>query len=108
MRASTQWGEEYELLEDRGGPGTWRRGLGTTREIQFLDDVGYSLEGDGSVTAPPGLFEGAEGTPGAVVLRRPDGDVELPAKFPLPKGHSRTTPLLDRTVWRWLRRARVA
>ena len=77
---------QYELLEDRGGPGRWRGGLGSTREIEFLDDAGYSLEGDGSVTAPPGLFGGAEGTPGAVLLNREtDAEVELPSKFPYRK-----------------------
>jgi N-methylhydantoinase B len=76
----------YELLEDRGGPGTWRGGLGSTREIEFLDDAGYSLEGDGSVTAPPGLFGGAAGTPGAVLVNRgTDREVELPSKFPYRK-----------------------
>jgi N-methylhydantoinase B len=77
---------QYELLEDRGGPGRWRGGLGTTREIEFLDDAGYSLEGDGSETPPPGLFGGAEGTPGAVLLNRgTDGEIELPSKFPYRK-----------------------
>ena len=53
------------------------------REIEFLDAAGYSLEGDGSVWAPPGLFGGSAGTPGAVWLNRgrPD-EVELPSKFP--------------------------
>ena len=77
---------QYELLEDRGGPGRWRGGLGTTREIEFLDDAGYSLEGDGSETPPPGLFGGAAGTPGAVLLNREtDGELELPSKFPYRK-----------------------
>jgi N-methylhydantoinase B len=77
---------QYELLEDRGGPGRWRGGLGSTREIEFLDDAGYSLEGDGSETPPPGLFGGKEGTPGAVVLNRgTDDEIELPSKFPYRK-----------------------
>ena len=74
---------QYELLEDRGGPGRWRGGLGSVREIEFLDDAGCSLEGDGSVWAPPGLFGGKDGTPGAVVLNRGTaGEQELPSKFP--------------------------
>jgi N-methylhydantoinase B len=77
---------QYELLEDRGGPGRWRGGLGTTREIEFLDDAGYSLEGDGSETPPPGLFGGGQGTPGAVLLNRgTDGEIGLPSKFPYRK-----------------------
>jgi N-methylhydantoinase B len=74
---------QYELLEDGGGAGRWRGGLGSVREIEFLDAAGYSLEGDGSVWAPPGLFGGDPGAPGAVWLNRgrPD-EVELPSKFP--------------------------
>jgi N-methylhydantoinase B len=74
---------QYELLEDGGGPGRWRGGLGSVREIEFLDAAGYSLEGDGSVWAPHGLFGGGPGAPGAVWLNRgrPD-EVELPSKFP--------------------------
>jgi N-methylhydantoinase B len=77
---------QYELLEDRAGAGRWRGGLGTAREIEFLDDSGCSLEGDGSVWAPPGLFGGHDGTPGAVLLNRgTDGELELPSKFPYRK-----------------------
>jgi N-methylhydantoinase B len=74
---------QYELLEDRAGAGRWRGGLGTVREVQFLDAAGYSLEGDGSVWAPPGLFGGQPGAPGAVwVNRGGDDEQELPSKFP--------------------------
>jgi N-methylhydantoinase B len=77
---------QYELLEDRAGAGRWRGGLGSVREIEFLDDAGCSLEGDGSVWAPPGLFGGKEGTPGAVLLDRGTGrELELPSKFPYRK-----------------------
>jgi N-methylhydantoinase B len=74
---------QYELLEDRAGAGRWRGGLGTVREVEFLDTAGYSLEGDGSVWAPPGLFGGQPGAPGAVwVNRGSDDEQELPSKFP--------------------------
>jgi N-methylhydantoinase B len=77
---------QYELLEDRAGAGKWRGGLGSVREIEFLDDAGCSLEGDGSVWAPPGLFGGKDGTPGAVLLNRgTSGEQELPSKFPYRK-----------------------
>ncbi|MGN6167164.1 MAG: hydantoinase B/oxoprolinase family protein [Solirubrobacteraceae bacterium] len=73
----------YELLEDRAGAGRWRGGLGTVREVEFLDAAGYSLEGDGSVWAPPGLFGGQPGAPGAVSVNPGSGDErELPSKFP--------------------------
>jgi N-methylhydantoinase B len=77
---------QYELLEDRAGAGTWRGGLGSTREIEFLEDAGCSLEGDGSLWAPPGLFGGRDGTPGAVILNRgTEREQELPSKFPYRK-----------------------
>jgi N-methylhydantoinase B len=73
----------YELLGDGGGVGRWRGGLGSVREVEFLDAAGYSLEGDGSVWAPPGLFGGGPGAPGAVWLNRGrPGELELPSKFP--------------------------
>ncbi len=73
----------YELNVDTAGPGKWRGGLGTIREIEFLAPGGMSLEGDGSKFPPPGLFRGKEGTPGAVLLK--SGTVHeqvLPSKFP--------------------------
>ena len=77
---------QYELLEDRAGAGRWRGGLGSTREIEFLDEAGCSLEGDGSVWSPPGLFGGKHGTPGAVLLNRGTRrELELPSKFPYRK-----------------------
>jgi N-methylhydantoinase B len=80
----------YELLEDGGGAGRWRGGLGSVREIEFLDRAGYSLEGDGSVWAPPGLFGGGSGAPGAVWLNRGRADeVELPSKFPYRRAEAR-------------------
>jgi N-methylhydantoinase B len=77
---------QYELLEDRAGAGRWRGGLGSVREIEFLDDAGCSLEGDGNEWAPPGLFGGRDGTPGAVVLKRgANNEEQLPSKFPYRK-----------------------
>jgi N-methylhydantoinase B len=76
----------YELVEDGGGAGRWRGGLGSIREVEFLDDAGYSMEGEGSVWAPPGLFGGEPGRPGAVWLNRgTESGLELPSKFPYRK-----------------------
>jgi N-methylhydantoinase B len=77
---------QYELLEDRAGAGKWRGGLGSVREIEFLEDAGCSLEGDGSLWPPPGLFGGKDGTPGAVLVNRgTERELELPSKFPYRK-----------------------
>jgi N-methylhydantoinase B len=73
----------YELNVDTGGAGRWRGGLGTIRELEFLEPGGMSLEGDGSVHAPPGLFGGGPGTPGRVEIRRAgENGVAVPSKFP--------------------------
>jgi N-methylhydantoinase B len=73
----------YELNVNTGGPGRWRGGLGTVREIEFLAPGGMSLEGDGSVYPPPGLFGGGDGTPGQVEINhRGEDGLEVPSKFP--------------------------
>jgi N-methylhydantoinase B len=42
-----------------------------------------SLEGDGSVYPPPGLFGGGDGTPGQVEINhRGEDGLEVPSKFP--------------------------
>ena len=76
----------YELVPDGAGPGRWRGGLGSIRDITFMSAGGMSLEGDGNRFAPPGLFGGKEGTVGAVVLNpdRSDGRA-MPSKFPYMK-----------------------
>ena len=77
---------QYELREGTGGAGTWRGGLGSIREIEFLEDTGFSLEGEGSIWAPPGLFGGEDGAPGRVILNRGrDNEQELHSKFPYRK-----------------------
>jgi N-methylhydantoinase B len=76
----------YELAEGTGGAGRWRGGLGSIREFEFTEAGGFSIEGDGCKHAPPGLFDGRDGTPGAVVLDPgTDAEVELPSKLPYRK-----------------------
>lgn len=75
--------ERYELREDASGPGKWRGGVGSIREISFLEGGRFGIEGDGHRFAPWGIFGGEEGTPGDLVLN-PSTDVEehLPSKIP--------------------------
>ncbi len=76
----------YELRDDSSGAGTWRGGIGTVREMEMLADGGFSLEGDGAKHAPPGLFGGEDGTPGAVILNAgTERERVLPSKFPYRK-----------------------
>jgi N-methylhydantoinase B len=75
----------YALREDRMAPGQWRGGIGAVREFTFLDDAGFSLEGDGHACAPWGFDGGADGLiPAEVALHDfgvvvQDGLVDGPA-----------------------------
>ncbi len=76
----------YELRDGGAGAGRWRGGLGSIRDVEFLDEGGFSLEGDGNAIAPPGLFGGEPGSPGAVTMN-PGTEREdaLPSKLPYRK-----------------------
>jgi N-methylhydantoinase B len=54
--------ERYALVEDSGGPGTWRGGLGLCRQIRVEDhDCHAFVHGARRASAPWGLFGGREG-----------------------------------------------
>ncbi|MDA9865065.1 hydantoinase B/oxoprolinase family protein [bacterium] len=75
--------ERYELREDSMAAGQWRGGIGAIREFEFLDDAGFSLEGEGHAFEPWGFDGGADGTVASLTLVRPDGTtMELPSKVP--------------------------
>lgn len=75
--------ERYELREDAGGPGKWRGGVGSIREISFLEGGRFCIEGDGHRFAPWGVFGGEEGTTGDLVLNPGTSREEhLPSKIP--------------------------
>lgn len=72
----------YELVEDGAGAGRWRGGLGSIRDFEFLEDGGFSLEGDGNSVPPPGLFGGAPGRAGQVLIDPgTDAEQSLPSKI---------------------------
>jgi len=73
----------YELRTDKSGPGKWRGGMGSIRDIEFVAPTHMSLEGDGNRHPPKGAFGGGDGTPGAVTYRHAGSDEEeyLPSKF---------------------------
>ena len=60
--------ERYELREDVAGPGRWRGGVGSIRDVRMLVGGGFSIEGDGDLFAPEGLFGGMDGATGATIL----------------------------------------
>jgi N-methylhydantoinase B len=54
--------ERYALVDDSGGPGTWRGGLGLLRQIRAEDhDCHAFVHGARRLSAPWGLFGGHEG-----------------------------------------------
>jgi N-methylhydantoinase B len=54
--------ERYALVEDSGGPGTWRGGLGLLRQIRAENHECHAfIHGSRRLSAPWGLFGGHEG-----------------------------------------------
>jgi N-methylhydantoinase B len=63
----------YEFIENSGGAGEYRGGLGVRRDIEFLDESGsLNTQFDKFKIAPFGLFGGGDGATGQLILN-PDG-----------------------------------
>lgn len=60
--------ERYEMIQDSGGPGTFRGGLSLRRDIRFLTDVTWARYADRQKFPPLGLFGGKPGSKGAFLL----------------------------------------
>ncbi|MBS0560194.1 MAG: hydantoinase B/oxoprolinase family protein [Proteobacteria bacterium] len=66
--------EEYSLLPDSGGAGTWRGGLGVRRVWRVLGHQAHAAVCcERTVTPPFGLDGGLPGAPARVTLTTPDG-----------------------------------
>jgi N-methylhydantoinase B len=66
--------ERYELINDSGGAGTWRGGLGLRRVYRGIDHaVVFSGQGERAVHPPWGLFGGEPGGTGSISLLHDDG-----------------------------------
>lgn len=74
--------ERYELVEDSGGAGTHRGGMGLRRDYRGLGhSLAFSVHGERYYTPPWGLYGGAVGATGRHEIIHDDGRVEsLPAK----------------------------
>jgi N-methylhydantoinase B len=73
--------EEYSLIEDSGGPGRYRGGMGLRRVIRPIGHVCvFNGAGERFSNAPRGIFGGGEGGMGSFSLARPEGRSALPAK----------------------------
>jgi N-methylhydantoinase B len=61
--------ERYELVQDSGGAGTYRGGLGIRRDIRIIGhDAELSTHADRQRFSPWGLRGGAAGAPGRIVI----------------------------------------
>jgi N-methylhydantoinase B len=61
--------ERYELIDDSGGAGTWRGGLGLRRVYRGLGhQLTFSGQGERAVHPPWGLFGGHAGGTGSIAL----------------------------------------
>lgn len=71
----------YGLVQDSGGPGAFRGGLGMERQYRILSDgVNFGLHSDRHHHAAAGLFEGRAGTPGACFVERGGQVIHLGSK----------------------------
>lgn len=74
--------EEYSLVEDSGGAGAHRGGMGIARQIRSLsDNVVCAMRCDGGRFGAAGLFEGAEGGRSRIIKNfgQPE-QIQLPNK----------------------------
>ncbi len=83
--------ERFELWTDSGGPGQWRGGTGSRRDIRILTDGQFTGRAtDRCRRPPPGIYGGAPGAGGGWVLNHGTPEEQpLPAKvtaYPLQAG----------------------
>ena len=79
----------YEIIEDSGGAGRYRGGLGVRRDFEFPDaDCTFTILSDGRKFAPWGLAGGQDGACASFILDPENGARDLPSKVTLtvPKG----------------------
>jgi N-methylhydantoinase B len=73
----------YELRDDACPPGQWRGGIGSIRDVEFLEDGGVSVEGEGHRHAPWGFDGGSDGRVSSLRVEPKQGEpVALPSKLP--------------------------
>jgi N-methylhydantoinase B len=75
--------DRYELREEAMAAGQWRGGIGAIRVFTFLDEAGFSLEGEGHAFKPWGFEGGEDGHEATLTLVHTDGTTTaLPSKVP--------------------------
>ena len=74
----------YELVEDSGGAGTWRGGLGTTRHLELTLPTVLTAIADRHVLPPTGLFGGGPGMRNRFSITRDGQDQTIKERFGIP------------------------
>lgn len=75
--------ERYELRDDGAARGQWRGGIGSIREVLYLEDGSISVEGEGHKHHPWGFDGGADGQTASLTIVRNGGESRrLPSKLP--------------------------
>ena len=74
--------EKYELVQDSGGPGTWRGGCGVGRQVRFLGErATFQFRSDRRKFPPFGLSGGKPGVGSNMMVEEADGWKQTPTKF---------------------------
>ena len=75
--------ERFEMIQDSGGAGEWRGGLGFARDYRILaDEVRFSMRTDKHAIAPFGIDTGLPGGNGACIVNPGCNDEKrLPSRF---------------------------
>ncbi|MBI3978875.1 MAG: hydantoinase B/oxoprolinase family protein [Chloroflexi bacterium] len=79
----------YEMIQDSGGAGRFRGGLGAERSFRILRPSALGTQFDRVRFPPPGLAGGKPGAPGRIVVERANQALAVPSKalrFPLEPG----------------------
>ena len=72
----------YELRDECCVPGRFRGGIGAIRETEWLEDGGFSIEGEGQLFPTWGFDGGADGITNEIVHVRSGERINLPSKVP--------------------------
>src|SRR5699024_7144593 len=60
--------EQFKLIQDSGGPGKYRGGLGIRRDYKMLTDIEFASHADRQKNRPWGLFGGLPGKTGKFII----------------------------------------
>jgi N-methylhydantoinase B len=71
--------EEHSLVQDSGGAGRYRGGLGIRRAVRMQTPANFTTRIERTQCAPWGLQGGLDARPNRIYVRRADGTIDGPA-----------------------------